>query len=41
MTRSWSTPELEPRLPEGEVFSDDRVAVEWLVDNSLLEYANE
>ncbi|MEX2107020.1 MAG: fused MFS/spermidine synthase [Solirubrobacterales bacterium] len=33
--------ELEPRLPGGEVFSDDRAPVEWLVDSSLLEYANE
>ena len=32
---------LEPRLPGGEVFSDDRAPVEWLVDASLLEYANE
>ena len=32
---------LEPRLPGGEVFSDDRAPVEWLVDSSLLEYANE
>jgi spermidine synthase len=33
--------ELAPRLPGGEVFSDDRAPVEWLVDSSLLEYANE
>jgi spermidine synthase len=32
---------LVPRLPGGEVFSDDRAPVEWLVDSSLLEYANE
>jgi spermidine synthase len=32
--------ELEPRLPGGEVFTDDRAPVEWLVDSSLLEYAN-
>ena len=32
---------LAPRLPGGEVFTDDRAPVEWLVDNSLLEYANE
>ncbi|MET0557789.1 MAG: fused MFS/spermidine synthase [Solirubrobacterales bacterium] len=32
---------LKPRLPGGEVFSDDRAPVEWLVDSSLLEYANE
>ncbi len=33
--------QLAPRLPGGEVFSDDRAPVEWLVDSSLLEYANE
>ena len=32
---------LEPRLPGGEVFTDDRAPVEWLVDSSLLEYAND
>jgi len=32
---------LAPRLAGGEVFSDDRAPVEWLVDSSLLEYANE
>lgn len=32
---------LEPRLPGGEVWTDDRAPVEWLVDSSLLEYANE
>jgi spermidine synthase len=32
---------LAPRLPGGDVFSDDRAPVEWLVDSSLLEYANE
>ena len=32
---------LEPRLPGGEVYTDDRAPVEWLVDASLLEYANE
>jgi spermidine synthase len=31
---------LSPRLPGGEVYSDDRAPVEWLVDSSLLEYAN-
>jgi spermidine synthase len=30
---------LEPRLPGGEVYTDDRAPVEWLVDSSLLEYA--
>jgi spermidine synthase len=33
--------ELEPRLRGGEVYSDDRAPVEWLVDSSLLEYADE
>jgi predicted membrane-bound spermidine synthase len=32
---------LEPRMPGGEVYTDDRAPVEWLVDSSLLEYANE
>ncbi len=31
---------LTPRLPGGEVYTDDRAPVEWLVDASLLEYAN-
>jgi spermidine synthase len=31
---------LAPRLPGGEVYTDDRAPVEWLVDSSLLEYAN-
>jgi spermidine synthase len=32
---------LAPRLPGGEVYTDDRAPVEWLVDASLLEYAND
>ncbi|MEX0971796.1 MAG: fused MFS/spermidine synthase [Solirubrobacterales bacterium] len=32
---------LAPRLPGGEIYSDDHAPVEWLVDSSLLEYANE
>ncbi|HEU5105382.1 MAG TPA: fused MFS/spermidine synthase [Solirubrobacterales bacterium] len=32
---------LTPRLAGGEVYTDDRAPVEWLVDSSLLEYANE
>ena len=32
---------LAPRLAGGEVYTDDRAPVEWLVDESLLEYANE
>ena len=31
---------LSPRLAGGEVYTDDRAPVEWLVDSSLLEYAN-
>ena len=31
---------LGPRLPGGSVYTDDRAPVEWLVDASLLEYAN-
>ncbi len=31
---------LGPRLPGGEVYTDDRAPIEWLVDSSLLEYAN-
>jgi spermidine synthase len=32
---------LEPRLAGGEVYTDDRAPVEWLVDSTLLEYAND
>jgi spermidine synthase len=32
---------LAPRLPGGEVYTDDRAPVEWLVDVSLLEYADD
>jgi spermidine synthase len=32
---------LAPRLAGGDVFTDDHAPVEWLVDSSLLEYANE
>jgi hypothetical protein len=32
---------LSPRLGGGEVYTDDRAPVEWLVDASLLEYAND
>ena len=32
---------LAPRLRGGEVYTDDRAPVEWLVDASLLEYAND
>jgi spermidine synthase len=30
-----------PRLPGGEVYTDDRAPVEWLVDKSILGYASE
>ena len=32
---------IEPRLPGGEVYSDDRAPVEWLIDRSILGYAAE
>ena len=32
---------LQQRLPGGEIFTDDHAPVEWLVDSSLLEYAND
>jgi spermidine synthase len=32
---------LEPRLRGGEVYTDDRAPVEWLVDRSIIEYASE
>jgi spermidine synthase len=32
---------LEPRLPGGEVYTDDRAPVEWLIDASFLGYAND
>ncbi|HEY6551253.1 MAG TPA: fused MFS/spermidine synthase [Solirubrobacterales bacterium] len=32
---------LSPRLSGGEVYTDDHAPVEWLVDSSLLEYAND
>jgi spermidine synthase len=32
---------LEPRLPGGEVYTDDRAPVEWLIDRSILGYAAE
>jgi hypothetical protein len=30
---------LQPRLRGGEVYTDDRAPVEWLIDRSLVEYA--
>ena len=32
---------IEPRLPGGEVYTDDRAPVEWLIDRSILGYAAE
>jgi spermidine synthase len=32
---------IEPRLPGGDVFTDDRAPVEWLIDRSLIGYAAE
>jgi spermidine synthase len=32
---------LEPRLPGGEVYTDDRAPVEWLIDASFLGYAGD
>jgi spermidine synthase len=34
-----SSARLRPRLPGGEVYTDDHAPVEWLIDDSLLEYA--
>jgi spermidine synthase len=31
---------MRPRLPGGEVYTDDHAPVEWLIDDSLLEYAD-
>jgi spermidine synthase len=30
---------IEPRLPGGEIYTDDRAPVEWLIDRSILGYA--
>ena len=32
---------LEERLPGGDVYTDDRAPVEWLIDQSILGYASE
>jgi spermidine synthase len=34
-----SSARIGPRLPGGEVYTDDHAPVEWLIDDSLLEYA--
>jgi spermidine synthase len=36
-----SSARLRPRIPGGEVYTDDRAPVEWLIDDSLLEYAGD
>ena len=30
---------IEPRLPGGDVYTDDKAPVEWLIDKSILDYA--
>jgi hypothetical protein len=30
---------IEPRLAGGEVYTDDKAPVEWLIDRSILGYA--
>ena len=30
-----------PRLPGGEVYTDDKAPVEWLIDKSILGYAGD
>jgi spermidine synthase len=34
-----SSARIGPRIPGGEVYTDDHAPVEWLIDDSLLEYA--
>jgi spermidine synthase len=36
-----SSERIGPYLPGGEVYTDDRAPVEWLIDKSILGYANE
>ncbi len=38
--RAKRPPSSRPASPGGEVYTDDHAPVEWLVDSSLLEYAN-
>jgi hypothetical protein len=40
-TAAVAAARLEPRLPGGEVYTDDRAPVEWLIDASLLGYARD
>jgi hypothetical protein len=30
---------LEPPIPGGEAYTDDRAPVEWLIDKSIIDYA--
>jgi spermidine synthase len=38
-TAAAAAARLEPRLHGGEVYTDDRAPVEWLVDRSIIDYA--
>jgi hypothetical protein len=38
-TASKAAREVEPALQGGQVYSDDRAPVEWLVDKSIVDYA--
>jgi spermidine synthase len=37
---AWAAHRLAPRLSGGEVYTDDRAPVEWLVDRSIIGYAS-
>lgn len=41
MSQATTLPERRPLPLLAVVYTDDRAPVEWLVDSSLLEYANE
>jgi hypothetical protein len=36
-----SSERIEPRLPGGDVYTDDKAPVEWLIDRSILGYAGD
>ena len=38
-TASKAAREVEPALEGGEVYTDDRAPVEWLIDKSIVDYA--
>ena len=40
-TAAEAAARLEPRLPGGDVYTDDRAPVEWLIDASFLGYAGD